>query len=69
MDDDDLELDELHAKIKEMTDFLIKQFDANCAEDDYTEGCLSCDAGMAVKHLRRMMKIIGPLDSKGGDAK
>lgn len=54
MQPEDMELRELALKVSEMAEWLDRAFDANCAEPDYTDGCASCDAGMAIKHLRKI---------------
>lgn len=57
---EDLELKELVQKVHEMATWLDVAFSANCAEDDYTPGCASCEAGMAIKHLRLIEKELAP---------
>ena len=53
MSDDphDLDLAELRDKISDMRKWLYRAFHEGCTEDDYCEGCTSCDAGVAIKHL------------------
>lgn len=65
---DDLELLELRIKVVEMADWLDKAFSANCAEDDYCEGCASCDAGVAIRALQRIEATLKPFVPKGGDS-
>jgi hypothetical protein len=47
-------------KIREFMKWLDGEFGSHCAEGDYTEGCLSCDAGYAIKYLSRMLDTINP---------
>lgn len=54
------EIASMAARIKEFSDWLDNEFGAGCAEDEYTEGCMSCDAGMALKHLGRLRKVLSP---------
>ena len=56
----DAELSAMSDRIKEFSGWLEEQFDANCAEDDYTDGCLSCEAGMARKYLGHILKLLAP---------
>lgn len=51
---EDLELGELAAKVDEMAKWLHDAFHADSAEDDFVEGCCSCEAGLAIKHLRNI---------------
>ena len=57
---DDMELAELAQKVREMAEWLDEAFSASCAEADYTPGCASCEAGMAIKHLRLIEKELQP---------
>lgn len=65
---EDLELLELRIKVVEMADWLEKAFSANCAENDYCEGCASCDAGVAIRALQRIETSLKPFAPKGGGA-
>jgi hypothetical protein len=60
---EDLELADLSAKVNAMAEWLDKAFSADCSEADYTDGCASCDAGMAIKHLRKIEKALAPFVS------
>ncbi len=57
-DPQDLELDEIALKVKEMIKWLDEVFVADCAEEDYTDGCASCNAGMAIKHMRKILAVV-----------
>ena len=59
-DPEDMELAELSEKVAAMAKWLDDAFGADCAEDDYCEGCASCEAGMAIKHLRNIEKLLAP---------
>lgn len=59
-DPDDLELLELRIKVVEMIGWLDKAFSADCSEDDYCEGCASCDAGVAIRALQRIETSLKP---------
>ncbi len=60
---EDLELKELAQKVHQMAAWLDEAFSASCVEEEYTPGCASCDAGMAIKHLRLIEKELGPIRS------
>lgn len=70
MTDIDEELAQISEKIREFAVWLEEQLGAQCAEDDYTEGCPSCDTGMAIKHLSRIRKVLEPVNpSQEGEKK
>lgn len=67
MSEVDAELNELAERVSNFAEWLRLQFDANCDEDDYTEGCLSCDSGMAIKHLNRIGQTLKPTPITEGE--
>lgn len=57
---EDLEISDMRKKVSEMAEWLDKAFSADCSEDDYCEGCASCDAGVAIRALRRIETSLKP---------
>lgn len=57
-DPSDMELPELLAEVKRISRWLDDAFTADCSEDDCTEGCASCDAGIAIKYLKKISSML-----------
>lgn len=65
-DADDMEIEEYAHKIGEFSKWLHRQFVVDGCGEPKVEGCLSCEAVLAIQSLTAMVRIILPRDLDKG---
>lgn len=61
---DEMDLEEIDEQVREIALWLDKAFSADCVEEEYAEGCASCDAGAAIRALAKITKALRPFTEK-----
>lgn len=67
-DAEDHEIEWYADKIAEFSKWLHREFVVDGCGDPKFEGCLSCEAVLAIQSLNSMQRIIAPPAKKGGDS-